>query len=84
MNNLWLVIIDNDDFILRPYSDRYRIYSDRETMLKWAKENGFQDPLGMGISTKVGQKTMYRCGKIDIAIIPLTVQESNEFSTAAS
>jgi len=76
MEIAYLAIINNEDFLFRPFADRYRIYQDRKEMLKWVRENGWDDPYGFGISDKPGQGTICKYGSVDILIVPTKIRTS--------
>lgn len=74
MNKYWLVVVNNKALGLSPYIEKYKLFKeqDTESMLAWAKKNGWDSP--MGINTAVGQMNFCKGGDVDISIILLPVQ----------
>lgn len=53
------------------YKDQYKLFLDKDKALEYAKTLGFEDELGLGVKDKVGMASIYRCGDIDVAIVPI-------------
>jgi hypothetical protein len=69
---VWLVIVDGDKDKFRPYGDRYRVFTDDDKMLTWAKENGYENNF-IGISRIVGVQSQHWCGDTRVSIMRCVV-----------
>ena len=65
------VIIDNMSPLLS-YADRYRVYTDVDDAIAWAKLNGYDNM--MPHNEKVGQLNFCKCGDVNIGIMASVVR----------
>jgi hypothetical protein len=55
------------------YSDRYRVFSDKNKAIEWAKKIGFK-VTPMDVSETVGTASVYICPSADIMILPVEIE----------
>ena len=70
---LWLVMLDGSDFVDMKYTERYRLFADSDSAIKWAKKNGYEDD-DFGFGTKIGYLNHYACGGKEIGVISIEVE----------
>jgi len=70
----FLVINENEQAYMLPYAERYRIFATVEKAVAAAAEIGWRSMFGLGINTKAGVANVYRCGTVNVIILPLEEQ----------
>lgn len=70
---MFLVINENEGVEKLPYSERYKLFEHQESAVSYATSIGYSDPLGVGLSFKVGMLNLYQCGVVKVSIIRLEV-----------
>lgn len=56
------------------YTEQFKLYTDKNKAIEYAKSIGYLDPFGMGISDQIGMAHYYACGDVDVMIIPLGIE----------
>lgn len=56
------------------YTEQFKLFTDKDKMIEYAKSIGYLDKFGMGISDQVGVACYYSCGDVDVMIIPLKIE----------
>ena len=67
----YLVMLEGPSFQGMFFSDKFRVYLDREEAVSYAKINGYED--FVSISDKVGTLSVYSNGQDIIRVLPLRI-----------
>lgn len=70
-----LVINANDDALLLPYAEKYKLFTDEAKALAHAQSIGYTDRFNMGVNMKIGMMNTVAYGDVKVSIINLEVQE---------
>ena len=75
MTTAWLVIIKDDPNYPLSYADMNRVYAEDKMVeaIQWAKFNGYEDPMGLGINKEIGIANVYSC-KRTITIMHIIIR----------
>ena len=71
MNDTHYLIINNDRSKILSYSEQDRLFTSKEAAIVYAESCGFEDDFGMGVTDKIGRGTIFKCGDVDVLIIPI-------------
>ena len=71
---IFLVVNNNKGSRFLSYEEKYKVFTNGVDAKEHALELGWEDPMGMGITSKIGHASMYKCGDVDVEIVCL--QES--------
>lgn len=66
---LYLTINNNKPHV--PFKEMYQLFDDSERAIKHLKELGYENMFGT--SLKVGVKSVYYCGDINLEFLPIEV-----------
>lgn len=67
------LVVDNNTGLRQAHShkDKYKLFLNKEKALEHAESIGYEDPFGLGVKDKLGVGSMYKCGDIDVLILPI-------------
>jgi hypothetical protein len=71
---MFLVHNESKDALLKPYSERFKLFTELNDAIKFARSCGFE-LTEMGINTKEGICNLYWAGDIKVSIICLSVDK---------
>jgi hypothetical protein len=66
---LTLVINESQKDTFEPYAEKYKVFSQQEDAITFAKEKGWKEAFGMGFNPIPGVKCQYACGDVDVSIM---------------
>jgi hypothetical protein len=67
----YLVVNDNEDAFLAPFTERYRLFTDRGAAVKHARSIGYEGGYDLRVNVTPGVKNIYMCGGINVYLIAL-------------
>jgi hypothetical protein len=70
----YLVINQPKNNIELPFKEQYRVFLDANMALDHAVSSGMEDQFGLGVSKKIGVKTVYIAGDVNISILPVEIE----------
>lgn len=65
------LVVDNHRSKLLSFAEQYRLFTSKDAALEHATNCGFEDDFGIGVSDQSGRATQYKCGDVDVTILPL-------------
>lgn len=80
MTYVWIVLnlSKSEKFILAPFAEKYKVFSDdeegRKKLVEHAVSIGYSDWLGMGLNSQPGMANSYQCGDAHVMIMRTTVE----------